>query len=185
MKITVAIVAPLLAQGALAFVQSSPLQTKVSTALNAEKQNMNPAVAAASACLLGLGLSAQAAFANDVSIIEQQQQPQYLSTAISSSTIVAEIEQFALPSYDASKGATLIDLNGEVANVNKKTMSAAKARREYKDESAEKMEADKLRKEEKDGGSLLDSMLGSAEDQRKAAIEAEKAESRANRWKTF
>ena len=64
-------------------------------------------------------------------------------------------------------------------------MSTTKAKREYKDNSVEKVEADSLRVAEKDGGSLLDSLLGSADSDRKAVLEAEKAESRANRWKTF
>ena len=180
MKVSTVLAAPLLVQGALAFVPSSSHQPKLSMALQAEKNQSNNIVAAASACLLGLGLSIQAA---DASILDQQQ---YLSSpAISSSTMVAEIEQFSLPSYDSSKGTRLIDLNDEVASVNKKTMATAKAKREYTDTSAEKLEADALRKAEKDGGSLLDSMLGSAESDRKAAIEAEKAETRANRWKTF
>jgi len=180
MKVSTVLAASLLVQGALAFVPSTH-QPKISMALQAEKKQSNNIVAAASACLLGLGLSIQAA---DASFLDQQQ-AQYLSPAVSSSTVVAEIEQFSLPSYDASKGTKLIDLNDEVANVNKKIMTTAKAKREFKDTSVEKIQADNLRVAEKDGGSLLDSLLGSAESDRKAAIEAEKAESRANRWKTF
>jgi len=107
------------------------------------------------------------------------------STVSSTSTVVAEIDQFSLPSYDSSKGSTLIDLNGELENVNKQTMSKAKARREYVDTSLEKQEADALRRAEKDGGSLLDSLVGQADVDKKAMVEAEIAESRANRWKTF
>ena len=182
MKFTAAILAPLLAQGAFAFVPAtSSYQPKVvPTALQAKKNNN--VVVAASACLVGLGLSTQAAFANDMMSI---QQPQYYSPAISSSTIVAEIDQFSLPSYDSSKGSTLIDLSGELSNVNKKTMDTAKAKREYQDNSAEKLEADELRRAEKDGSSLLDSMIGQSDKDKKAQVEAEKAESRANRWKTF
>ena len=65
-------------------------------------------------------------------------------------------------------------------------MQQAKAKREYKDNSAEKLEADELRKLEKEGASsLLDSLVSQSDLDRKAQIEAEKAESRANRWKTF
>ena len=114
------------------------------------------------------------------------QQPQYYSTAVaSSSTVVAEIEKFTLPSYDSSKGSVLIDISSDLETVNKKTMSLAKERREKPDTSAEKLQADELRRAEKDGSSLLDSLLGEAEMDRKARIEAEKAEARANRWKTF
>ena len=49
----------------------------------------------------------------------------------------------------------------------------------------EESKADQLRKAEKDGSSLLDSMIGQSELDRKARIEAEKAETRANRWNTF
>eukprot|EP00585_Thalassiosira_rotula_P005041 CAMPEP_0196151524 /NCGR_PEP_ID=MMETSP0910-20130528/33822_1 /TAXON_ID=49265 /ORGANISM="Thalassiosira rotula, Strain GSO102" /LENGTH=190 /DNA_ID=CAMNT_0041414911 /DNA_START=38 /DNA_END=610 /DNA_ORIENTATION=+ len=190
MKLSAVVVAPLLAQGAFAFVPSSRHQTRVATTtLEAESKHSNllaEAAAAASTCLVGFSLlSPQAAFANtdDASILQQQQQQ---SSGTSSSTIyLAEIEQFSLPSYDSSKGSTLIDITQDVEVVNKKTLQAAKARREAEDKSAEKLAADELRKAEKDGGSLLDSMLGSAEKDKKAFIEAEKAESRANRWKTF
>lgn len=181
MKFTAAILAPLLAHEALAFVPSSPHQSLTSTALQAEKQTI---ATAASACLLGLGLSAQAAFAT-VTTIPQQDQFQYQSTsAISSSTLVAEIDKFALPSYDTSKGG-LIDLSGELVNVNKQTLSNAKANREKEDLSPEEKEAKALRAAEKDGASLLDSMLGQSDLDQKDRIAAEKAESRANRWKTF
>lgn len=181
MKFTAAILAPLLAHEAFAFVPSSSHQPKTSTALQAEKHT-NIATAAA-ACLLGLGLSAQAAFATDIP--QQQDQFQYFSTAISSSTIVAEIDQFSLPSYDSSKGARIIDMSGELDNVNKKILSTAKGNREKVDKSADKLEADALRAAEKDGGSLLDSLVGQSDKDKLARIEAEKAESRANRWKTF
>jgi len=177
MKLSVSVVAPLLVHQALAFVPSQqPIVSN--TSLQAQKQNN--VAAAASACLLGFGLSVQAAFAIDAPVLPQQE---YLSPAVSSSTVVAQLEQFSLPSYDSSKG--LMDINDEVATVNKKTMQTAKEKREATDKSAEKLEADALRKAEKEGGSLLDSMLGTAEVDRKAVIEAEKAESRANRWKTF
>lgn len=180
MKVSALVVAPLMVNQALAFVPSQPSQMS-STALQAKKQNN--IVAAASACLLGLGLSTQAAFATDASMMEQQQ---YFSPTVSSSTIVAaDIDAFSLPSYDASKGIKLIDINEDVAIVNKRTMAAAKAKRETTDTSAAKKEADALRKAEKDGGSLLNSMLGNAEEENKASIAAEIAESRANRWKTF
>lgn len=165
---------------------SSSHQSKTTTALNVEKQNKNVVVAAATAStiLVGLGISAQAAFADDSSI--QQLQPQHYSPAISSSTVIAEVDQFTLPSYDSSKGSTLIDISSDLETVNKKTLQQAKAKREYKDNSAEKLEADELRKLEKEGASsLLDSMISQSDLDRKALIEAEKAESRANRWKTF
>ena len=141
---------------------------------------------AASTCLVGLGISAQAAFATE-STITQQEQYQYNSPAISSSTIVAgaDIDAFSLPSYDSSKGSTLIDISSDVDKVNKKVLSQAKAKREYVDTSAEKLEADALRKAEKDGSSLLDSMVSQSDLDKRARVEAEIAESRANRWKTF
>lgn len=184
---TVILTAPLLANEALAFVPSnSPRYESTPTmALQAEKKHNVVGVGAA-ACLAGLGLSAQAAFAvGDATFQQQRPTDHYSAAAISSSTIVAEIDQFSLPSYDASKGSKLIDLNGEVENVNKQTMAKAKARREYVDNSAEKLEADALRRAEKEGGSLLNSMIGQSDLDKKAMIEAEKAESRANRWKTF
>jgi len=97
----------------------------------------------------------------------------------------ASIDEFSLPSYDSSKGTSLIDLNDEVAIINKKKAADAKAKREYVDKSAEKIGMDELRRAEKDGSSLLDSLASNAEAERKARIEAEKAETRANRWKTF
>lgn len=143
-----------------------------------------------SAIMLGLGLSTQAAFANDVIILEQQQQQQQISQSqFSSSVIVAEkvdvIDKFTLPSYDAAKGSTLIDINSDLETVNRRTLAQAKSNRETEDKSAEKLEADALRKAEKDGSSLFDSMIGESAKEAKARIEAEKAESRANRWKTF
>ena len=190
MKVTTAtILTPILLVREAAAFAPPPCQSVASTtALRAEReQNGNSnflAATAASALLAGAGVltTAQPGFAIDGDFQRAQQTQQYQS---SSSIYVAEIEQFALPSYDASKGTTLIDLNAEVENVNKKTLSKAKARREYVDTSEEKLEADRLRKEEKDGGSLLGSLVDSAEKQKKEMIAAEIAESRANRWKTF
>ncbi|KAL9186230.1 hypothetical protein ACHAXT_005468 [Thalassiosira profunda] len=165
MKVAASIIlAPLLAREALAFVPSSPpvQRPAVATALHAEAPRGKAAAVAASSALLAGSIS-----------------------LLSSTPAFAAIDEFSLPSYDSSKGTSLIDLNSEVESVNKKTMAKAKAKREFVDTSAEKLEADQLRKAEKDGGSLLDSMLGSAESERKAAIEAEKAETRANRWNTF
>lgn len=142
---------------AVAFAPSSSNHSVKSTALNAKKQNV--VAGAAFSALLGLGLSVQVASAN--------------------------IDEFSLPSYDSSKGTSLIDLNDEVATVNKNKRAEAKAKREYVDTSAEKIEMDRLRKAEKDGSSLLDSLASNADAEKKARIEAEKAESRANRWKTF
>lgn len=45
---------------------------------------------------------------------------------------VTTVDQFTLPSYDSSKGVTVIDLKDEVQDVNKKTMAAAKAKREVR-----------------------------------------------------
>ena len=184
MKFSVAMLGSLVASQTNAFFVplSSSHQSKT-TALHVEKNGVAVAVAA-STILVGLGISAQAAFADDTSI--QQLQPQNYSPAISSSTVIAEVDQFSLPSYDSSKGSTLIDISSDLETVNKKTLQQAKAKREYKDNSAEKLEADELRKLEKEGASsLLDSMLSQSDLDRKAQIEAEKAESRANRWKTF
>ena len=189
MKFSVVLLGLVASSQANAFVPSSSSshQSKT-TSLNAEKQNKNGlvvAAATASTSLVGLAISAQAAFADDTSI-QQQLQPQHYLPAISSSTVIAEVDQFSLPSYDSSKGSTLIDISSDLETVNKKTMQQAKAKREYKDNSAEKLEADELRKLEKEGASsLLDSMVSQSDSDRKAQIEAEKAESRANRWKTF
>ncbi|KAL7432053.1 hypothetical protein ACHAXM_002902 [Skeletonema potamos] len=142
---------------ALAFVVPSASNHKSKTALSAKKQNV--VVGAAFSALLGMGLSVQVA--------------------------TASIDEFSLPSYDSSKGTSLIDLNDEVAIINKKKAADAKAKREYVDKSAEKIGMDELRRAEKDGSSLLDSLASNAEAERKARIEAEKAETRANRWKTF
>mmetsp|Transcript_20554 Transcript_20554/g.37084 ORF Transcript_20554/g.37084 Transcript_20554/m.37084 type:complete len:183 (-) Transcript_20554:321-869(-) len=176
-----AVLAPLLAQGTLAFVPSSNLQPKVvTTALQAEKKH-NHIAAASTACLVGLSLlSAQPAFAN-IDDVQQQQQLQQPSSTI----YLAEIDQFSLPSYDSSKGSKLIDLNSEVDTINKKILSDAKGKREVADKSAEKLEADALRKAEKDGGSLMDSLIGNADTEKKQFLADERAESRANRFKTF
>lgn len=184
--VTIAILAPV----GLAFVPvtslSSPHRSKTTMALQA----IEPKHYFLSAFMLGLGLSTQVAFANDVVILEQQQQQQQISQyQYSSSVIVAEkvdvIDKFSLPSYDAAKGSTLIDINSDLETVNKRTLAQAKSNRETEDKSAEKLEADALRKAEKDGSSLFDSMIGESAKEAKARIEAEKAESRANRWKTF
>ena len=181
--VTIAILAPV----GLAFVPvtslSSPHRSKTTMALQAIEPKHY-----LSAFMLGLGLSTQVAFANDVVILEQQQQ-QISQYQYSSSVIVAEkvdvIDKFSLPSYDAAKGSTLIDINSDLETVNKRTLAQAKSNRETEDKSAEKLEADALRKAEKDGSSLFDSMIGESAKEAKARIEAEKAESRANRWKTF
>jgi hypothetical protein len=79
-----------------------------------------------------------------------------------------------------------MDINADLDKVNKQTLSQAKAKREYKDTSEEKLEADELRKAESEGASsLLDSLVGQSNSDKQARIEAEKAESKANRWKTF
>ena len=162
MKISTAVSALMLsascAGDAMAFVVT-PSSSKRCTALNAKKQNLFAGVAAST--LLGLGLSVQVASASST------------------------LEEFSLPSYDSSKGASLIDMSGEVASINKKKVADAKAKREYVDTSAEKVGMDELRKAEKDGSSLLDSLTAQSDVDRKARIEAEKAETRANRWKTF
>ena len=64
-------------------------------------------------------------------------------------------------------------------------MAQAKQKREKADTSAEKLQADEMRRAEKDGSSLLESLLGESDLDRRARIEAEKAETRANRWSTF
>ena len=163
MKISTALSALALAtsccSNASAFVApSSSSQAVKSTALNA-KNNQNVVAGAAFSALLGLGLSVQVASAT--------------------------IDEFSLPSYDSSKGTSLIDMNDEVEKINKNKRAEAKAKREYVDTSAEKIAMDQLRKAEKDGGSLLDSLTANAEADKRARIDAEIAESRANRWKTF
>jgi hypothetical protein len=50
-------------------------------------------------------------------------------SVISNSTIVAEINKFTLPSYDAAKVSTHIDISGDLNTVNKKILTYAKARR--------------------------------------------------------
>ena len=163
MKISTAVSALMLwascAGDAMAFQVVTPSSSKRCTALNAKKQNLFAGVAAST--LLGLGLSVQVASASST------------------------LEEFSLPSYDSSKGASLIDMSGEVASINKKKVADAKAKREYVDTSAEKVGMDELRKAEKDGSSLLDSLSAQSDLDRKARIEAEKAETRANRWNTF
>jgi hypothetical protein len=44
---------------------------------------------------------------------------------------------------------------------------------------------DELRRKEKEDNSLFESMTKQSDVEKKARIEAEKAESRANRWNTF
>ena len=165
---------------AVAFAPSASSQHK-STALRAE--NRNNVAMGASAFILGLGLSAQAAFANDASI----DQYKYATTsAITSSTMTqSAIDQFTLPSYDASKGLDLIDLSSEVDSVNRKTAASEKAKREYNDTSAEKKEMDELRRIEADEKKLFDSMVQESNKDKLKRIAEEKAEARANRYKTF
>ena len=183
-----------MAPGALAFLPPSSMQrratTKVMQHLHATKPSTaTTAITAATASvMLGIGLSTQAAFANDAAVLELEQPSQYYSSTsiLSSSTVVlAEIDKFSLPSYDASKGSVLIDISSDLETVNKKTMTLAKERREKTDTSAEKLQADEMRRAEKDGSSLLESLLGESDLDRRARIEAEKAETRANRWNTF
>ncbi len=185
-----ALLAPPLAPVALAFLPPSLHQRKATTEIMQPLQATNLATvttAAAASIMLGIGLSTQAAFANDAIALEQLSPRDYYSTSVlSTSTVVlAEIEKFTLPSYDSSKGSVLIDISSDLETVNKKTMAQAKQRREKTDISAEKLQADELRRAEKDGSSLLDSLLGESDLDRKARIEAEKAETRANRWNTF
>lgn len=183
-----ALLAPLLAPGALAFLPpSSSVQRKSTTrimpaALQAIKTNQATVASAASSVMFGIGLSAQAAIA-----LDQTSPSYYYSTSVlSTSTVVlAEIEKFTLPSYESSKGSVLIDISSDLETVNKKTMAQAKQRREKTDTSVEKLQADELRRAEKDGSSLLESLLGESDADRRARIEAEKAETRANRWNTF
>lgn len=163
MKISTAVsalaVATSCCSNASAFVAPlSSSQSVKSTALNAKK-DQNVVAGAAFSALLGLGLSVQVASAT--------------------------IDEFSLPSYDSSKGTSLIDLNDEVEKINKNNQQKQRAKREYVDTSAEKIAMDQLRKAEKDGGSLLDSLTTNAEADKRARIDAEIAESRANRWKTF
>ncbi|KAL7490081.1 hypothetical protein ACHAW6_015808, partial [Cyclotella cf. meneghiniana] len=110
------------------------------------------------------------------------------SSSLSSSFMLSSLttlDQFALPLYKSAKGSTLIDLNAKVQDVNKKTSAYAKAKREYVEKSAEKAEMDELRRIEQEEKKLFESMTKQSDADRKARIEAEKAESRANRWNTF
>lgn len=77
---------------------------------------------------MGLGLSAQLAVA-------AQLEQQAAAPITSSSTVLSAttVDQFTLPSYESSKGLSVIDLTDEVQDVNKKTMAAAKAKREASD----------------------------------------------------
>lgn len=143
----------------LAFAPTASHHSK-SSALQAEKHNnFVTGATAVGAFFLGLGLSAQVA--------------------------TASVEGFSLPSYDASKGINLIDMSEDTSSVNTKIQADAKKRREIVDNSAEKAEMEKLRKAEKEGDSLLQMMSKQSDVERKAKIEAEKAETRANRWSTF
>ena len=163
--------ASLLVNGGNAFVPSSTQNSKVTIALQAEKQNGDSATMQTTRReTLIRGVSALAAG---------------LVIASPNIAMAADIEEFTLPSYDSSKGTNIIDINSELGNINKDTLSKAKSKREYKDTSEQKAEADKLRKAEKDGGSLLDSMVSQSESDKKARVAAEIAESRANRWNTF
>lgn len=166
MKVSAAFVAPILLSGAHAFVPPQQSTASTSTALRAE----NDVVKVASACLLGLGVSAQAALAAPDAAAAFA--PDQFASVSSSSTVVAEIDQFSMPSYDNSKGSTLMDITADIDTVNKKTLAQAKAKREFVDNSAEKLEADELRKAEKEGSSLLDSMIGQSEKDKRARIDA-------------
>lgn len=182
--------APLLGTGTLAFLPPSSLQLKATTKIMQplHATNHSPATstaAAAASILLGIGLSSQAAFANDGMTLEPPSQYYYSTSMLSSSTVLAEIDKFTLPSYETSKGSVLIDISSDLESVNKKTMAQAKQKREKADTSAEKLQADEMRRAEKDGSSLLESLLGESDLDRRARIEAEKAETRANRWNTF
>ena len=169
MKPSVAILASLLVNGGNSFVPSSPQNSKVTIALQAEKQNGDSATMQTTRReTLIRGVTAVAGL-----------------IAYPNNAMAADIEEFTLPSYDSSKGTNIIDINSELGNINKDTLSKAKSKREYKDTSEQKLEADKLRKAEKDGGSLLDSMVSQSDADKKARVAAEIAESRANRWNTF
>ena len=168
MKSSIVILASLLVNGGNAFV-SVPQNSKVTISLQAEKQNNVDTMQTTRRESLIRGVSAVAG----------------LVIASPNIAMAADIEEFTLPSYDSSKGSTLMDINSELENINKDTLSKAKSKREYKDTSEQKLEADKLRKAEKDGGSLLDSMVSQSDADKKARVAAEIAESRANRWNTF
>jgi len=170
MKSSVVILASLLVNGGNAFVPSSPQSSKFTIAIQAEKQNNVDSMQTTRRESLIRGVTAVAAG---------------LVIASPNIAMAADIEEFTLPSYDSSKGSTLMDINSELENINKDTLSKAKSKREYKDTSEQKLEADKLRKAEKDGGSLLDSMVSQSDADKKARVAAEIAESRANRWNTF
>ena len=172
MKSTVVILASLLVNGCNSFVPSSPQSSKFTIALHAEKQNNVDSMQTTRREALIRGVSAVGAAG-------------LVIAASPNKALAADIEEFALPSYDSSKGSTLMDINSELENINKDTLSKAKSKREYKDTSEQKLEADKLRKAEKDGGSLLDSMVSQSDADKKARVAAEIAESRANRWNTF
>lgn len=182
-----------MAPGALAFLPASSTQQRATKEIMQSLHATKPSTAttaitaaASASVMLGIGLSTQAAFASDVAALEQPSQYYSSTSILSSSTVVlAEIEKFTLPSYDASKGSVLIDISSDLQTVNKKTMTLAKERREKTDTSAEKLQADEMRRAEKDGSSLLESLLGESDLDRRARIEAEKAETRANRWNTF
>lgn len=170
MKSSVVILSSLLVNGCFAFVPSSPQSSKFTIALQAEKQNVDSSMQTTRRETLIRGVSAVAGL---------------VIASSPNNALAADIEEFTLPSYDSSKGTTLIDINSELGNINKDTLSKAKSKREYKDTSEQKLEADKLRKAEKDGGSLLDSMVSQSDADKKARVAAEIAESRANRWNTF
>ena len=120
MKITLLLLTPL----ASAF--TSPPKQRTSMALCASRENVIAGTTAAA--LLGLGLAAQIAVAAPL----EQQAP---ASITSSSTVMSAttVDQFSLPSYESSKGLSAIDLTDEVQDVNKKTMAAAKAKREVSD----------------------------------------------------
>ncbi|KAL7468511.1 hypothetical protein ACHAXS_008735 [Conticribra weissflogii] len=166
---------------AAAFAPPPSGQQSKSTALHAEQRHV--VAGGTSAFLLGLGLSAQLAFAADTAAVQPTHSTN--SAIASSSMTQSAIDEFSLPSYDSAKGQNPIDLTDEVQRVNKKSQAAAKAKREYVDTSKEKMEMDELRRLEKDSDSLFGSMTQASDRQRQEQIKAEIEESRANRWKTF
>jgi C4-dicarboxylate transporter len=117
-----------MAPGALAFLPASSTQQRatkeIMQSLHATKPSTaTTAITAATASvMLGIGLSTQAAFANDAAVLELESQYYSSTSILSSSTVVlAEIEKFTLPSYDASKGSVLIDISSDLQTVNKKT----------------------------------------------------------------
>eukprot|EP00559_Dactyliosolen_fragilissimus_P004902 CAMPEP_0184869312 /NCGR_PEP_ID=MMETSP0580-20130426/33618_1 /TAXON_ID=1118495 /ORGANISM="Dactyliosolen fragilissimus" /LENGTH=118 /DNA_ID=CAMNT_0027370713 /DNA_START=241 /DNA_END=597 /DNA_ORIENTATION=+ len=100
-----------------------------------------------------------------------------------SETLASETLDFSLPSYDEASKNKIID--PDIESVNKAIMQKAKKDREIVQNTEKEKETRALRKAEKEVSTDLEALLAQAEIERKAKIEKEKEEARANRMNTF